>query len=210
MIILSASKRKTEKPSALLKEEKIPAVYYGAGKEAVSIIVPVKEFNKVWKEAGETGTVALNFGSEKVTTLIHNVQRDVITNAPIHADFLVIDMNKEIEVDIPLEFTGQADAEKTGLGIVVHTMHEIKVKSLPANLPHALVVDVTGLVSLDSQIHAKDIVLPKGVSLVDNADEVVAMVSAFKEEKEEVTPIDLSSIEVEKKGKKEEEEVPAE
>jgi large subunit ribosomal protein L25 len=205
MITLSASKRTTESPKTLLKEEKVPAVYYGAGKEAVSISIPLKEFNKVWKEAGETGTVALDFGKEKVTTLIHDVQRDVITNSPIHADFLVIDMNKEIEVDIPLEFTGLAEAEKAGLGTVVHTMHEIKVKALPANLPHALTVDVTSLSTLESQIHAKDVVLPKGVTLVDSADEVVAMVSAFKEEKEEVTPIDLSSIEVEKKGKKEEE-----
>jgi len=206
MITLSASKRTNESPRALLKEEKIPAVYYGAGSDAVSISVPVKDFIRIFKEAGETTAVTLDFGKEKVTTLVHNIQRDAVTNIPIHADFLVIDMNKEIEVNIPIEFTGLADAEKTGLGIVVKVLHEIKVSALPANLPHAFTVDVTSLSTLGSQIQVKDIVLPKGVVLIDNPEEVVVLVSAFKEEKEEpVAPIDLSAIEVEKKGKKEEE-----
>lgn len=206
MITLSASKRTNESTRNLLKEEKIPAVYYGAGSDAVSISISVKDFIKVFKEAGETGTVALDFGKEKVTTLIHNIQRDVVTNTPVHADFLVIDMNKEIEVNIPIEFTGLADAEKTGLGVVVKVLHEIKVSALPANLPHAFTVDITSLATLDSQIQVKDIILPKGVTLIDSPEEVVVLVSAFKEEKEEpVAPIDLSAIEVEKKGKKEEE-----
>lgn len=207
MLTLAATKRTNEDSGALRLEDKIPAVYYGAGKEAVSITVPLKEFVKTWKEAGETTAVSLDFGGEKVTTLIHDMQYDPISNKPTHVDFLVIDMKKEIEVAVPLEFIGLAEAEKQGLGTVVKVLHEIEVRALPSNLPHSLEVDVTGLATLADQIHVKDIVVPSTVSIITSPDEVVALVAAFKEEVEEAPAMDLDSIEVEKKGKQEDEEV---
>lgn len=201
-ITLQAQKREGT-PSALRAQELVPAVYYGAGKDAVSIAVGLKEFSKVFKEAGETTAVALQFGGEKVNTLIHDVQRDPLTGAPTHIDFLVIDMNKEIEVPVPIEFTGLAEAEKSGLGTLVKVLHEVHVKALPANLPHSFEVDVTRLATLEDQIHVKDIVLGSGVTLVTGADEVVALVTPFVEEKEEAPAFDPNAVEVEKKGKEE-------
>lgn len=211
MITLAATKRTTEKPHTLRAEEKIPAVYYGAGKETVALSVPLREFAKIWKEAGVTTAVTLDLGTEKVTTLIHDIQHHPITGMPTHIDFLVIDMKKEIEVAIPVEFTGLAEAEKGNLGTLVKVLHEVTVRALPNDLPHDFTVDVTGLDSLDAQIHVKDIVLPKGVTMITDLDEVVALIAAFKEEEpEKVAPVDLDAIEVEKKGKKEEgEEEPA-
>lgn len=187
-------------------QELVPAVYYGAGSDAVSIAVPLKEFTKVFKEAGETTAVTLMLGGEKINTLIHDIQRDAVTGLPIHIDFLVIDMNKEIEVAVPLEFTGTAEAEKGGLGNLVKVLHEVHVKALPADLPHSITVDVSGLATLADQIHAKDLALGNKVTLITNPDEVVALIAAFVEEKEDTGPIDLSAIEVEKKGKEETEE----
>lgn len=204
MITLSAQSREGKTPDSLRASELIPAVYYSKGKDAVSIAVPAREFVKVFAEAGETTAVTLQLGGEKITTLIHDIQRDPITGAATHVDFLVIDMNKEIEVAVPIEFTGLAEAEKAGLGTIVKVLHEVHVKALPAKLPHSLEVDITSLATLEDQIHAKDIKLPSGVELVTSPEEVVALVAAFKEEKEEA-PVDLSAIEVEQKGKKEEE-----
>jgi large subunit ribosomal protein L25 len=206
MITLQAQKREGNR-KALKAADLIPAVYYGGKNEAVSIAVSSKEFAKVFKEAGETTAVTLTVDGKKVSTMIHDLQRDPITHEPTHIDFLVIDMNKEIEVPVPIEFTGLAEAEKGGLGTLVKVLHEITVRALPANLPHGFEVDVTSLATLDDQIHVKDIKLPKDVTLVTDGEEVVALVAAFKEEVEEETPVDLSSIEVEKKGKKEDEEV---
>ncbi|MBP6904519.1 MAG: 50S ribosomal protein L25 [Candidatus Pacebacteria bacterium] len=210
MITLAATKRTNESPAAVRAADNIPAVYYGTGKEAVSISVPMREFVKVWKEAGETAAVALDFGGEKVTTLIHDMQYDPITNAPTHIDFLVIDMKKEIEVAVPIEFTGLADAEKGNIGTLVKVLHEVEVRALPNDMPQNFEIDVTPLASLDAQIHVKDIVLPKGVTMITDGEEVIALIAAFKEEKEEeAAPIDLDAIEVEKKGKKEDDEAPA-
>jgi large subunit ribosomal protein L25 len=215
MNTLTATKRsKTDKLSTIRSNGMVPAVVYGARVENTMISVSSTLFTKILKVAGESSTIVLEIAGDKekdlptkVDVLIHDLQVDPIKGFPVHIDFLAIDMNKTIEVTIPLEFTGLAKAEKDGLGTLVKALHEIEIEALPKDLPHSITVDVTNLATLEDQIHAKDLILPKGVKLITGGDEVVALVSEAKEEIEEtvVTPVDLSSIEVEKKGKKEEE-----
>ncbi len=205
MLILQATNRTNEKPADIRASGRIPAVFYGFGKESTPVSIPAIEFTKLFKEAGETTAITLDLGGQKVPTLIHDMQRDPVTGEVTHVDFLVVDMNKEAEVAVPIEFTGLADAEKSGVGVVMKVMYEIEVRALPADLPHSVTVDLTPLATLSDVIHAKDITLPKGVVLVGNEEDVVASVAAFVEEKEEAPVLDVSTIEVEKKGKKEEE-----
>ena len=207
-ITLQATQRIGDR-AALLALEQIPAVYYGKGADAVSIAINAKEFGKVWKDAGETTAVMLAIGGEKIPTVIHDMQRNPITGEPTHIDFLIIDMKKELEVNVPIEFEGTADAEKNGIGTLVKVLHEIEVKALPNDLPHAIHIDVTNLATLDDQIHVRDLKVPAGVTVMTDGDEVVALIAAFKEEVEETVPVDLSAIEVEQKGKKDEEEATA-
>lgn len=203
---LTATKRsKTDKLAIIRSNGMIPAVVYGARVENTLISVPSTLFTKLLKTAGETSAIVLEITDDKnVDVLIHDVQVDPIKGFPIHVDFLAIDMNKAIEVTVPLEFTGIAPAEKNSLGVLVKALHEIDIEALPKDIPHVLTVDVSSLVTLEDQIHVKDIVLPKGVSVITDSEEVVALVTEVKEESEDSTPVDLSSIEVEKKGKKEE------
>ena len=127
---------------------------------------------------------------------------------PIHADFLAIDINKVVRLKIPIEFIGVSEAVKNGLGVLVKVMHELEIEALPKNLPHNITIDIGSLAALTDQIAVKDVVLPTGVTSISKADEIIAAVKAQKEEKEEVVaPVDLSAIEVEKKGKK---DLPAE
>jgi len=215
MNILTATKRgKADKLSIIRTNGMIPAVVYGAQVENTLVSVLSTDFVKVLKIAGESSTIVLdiagaegaNKGSaKKVDVLIHEVQVDPVKGNPIHIDFLAIDMNKPVEVTIPLEYTGLAKAEKDGLGTLVKVLHEIDIEALPKDLPHNIVVDVTSIATLEDKIHASDIKLPKGVTLITDGEEVVALVAAVKEEVEEVAPVDLSAIEVEKKGKKDEE-----
>lgn len=215
MITLTATRRsKTEKLDLIRSNGMIPAVVYGARVENTIISVPSVDFEKILKVAGESSTIVLEIAgasekekSTKVDVLIHDMQKDPIRGFPIHIDFLAIDMNKEIEVSIPIEFIGVSPAEKGGLGVLVKTLHEVEIEALPKDLPHSISVDLSVLALLDDQIHVKDIVIPKGVKMITDLDEVVALIAAVKEEKEEEqAPVDLSAIEVEKKGKKEEEE----
>ena len=206
---LTAVKRsKTDKLRTIREGGMVPAVVYGASVENTSISVPSVDFEKILKVAGESSTITLEVSGDKTPkkfeVLIHEIQADPVKGNPIHIDFLAIDVNKPVEVAIPVEFEGIAPAEKNGLGILVKVMHEVEIEALPKNLPHNVVVDLSSLVALNDQIHAKDIKLTKEVILKTNGEEVIALIAPIKEEVVEEAPADLSSIEVEKKGKKEE------
>jgi len=211
MFSISAKSRVAGKKGAI-ETGYMPAVFYGAKSESTPISVSLKEFEKVWKNAGESSTITLDTPTGKVETLIHEVQVDPVKGFPIHADFLVIDMNKEIEVGVALEFEGVSPAIKSGLGSLTKVLHELEIKALPKDLPHSITIDISSLATLEDRIHVSDIKIPAGVIVLTPADEVVALVQAAKEEKEEeVAPVDLSAIEVsDKKGKKDEDGNPIE
>lgn len=205
MFQIQAKKRDAStKISEIREAGEIPAVFYGAGKATTSVSVPLNEFKKIWRDAGESTTVKLMLGTTTVDVLIHDVQVDPVKNEAIHVDFLAVDVNKPITVSVPLEFVGVSQAVKGGVGSLVKVLHEIEVEALPKDLPQNIQVDISKLVDADSNISVKDLVAPKGVTFTAKADEIVAAIAVAKEEKEEV-PVDLSAIEVEKKGKKEEE-----
>ncbi len=210
MIKLEAQKRdKTASLEALRKEGKMPAVFYGKKTESTPISISQKDFMKSWREAGESGVITIVTPAGSFDTLLKDVDIDPITDAPRHADFYVFEKGKKVEVAVPLDFVGVSAAVKDLGGNLIKTLHELKISAEPQNLPHDIKVDISSLKEIGMVILASQIELPKGVDLVENAEEVVASVAAPQEEKEEV-PVDLSAIEVEKKGKKEEEEVPAE
>lgn len=188
------------------KSGKVPAVFYGLGKKSTPILVSNVEFKKVWREAGESSAVKVTTPEGAIDVLIHEVQVDPITGEPIHVDFLVIDMTKKIRVHVPLVFEGVSNAVKNGLGNLVKVLHELEIEALPADLPHNLSVDISKLENLEDSVLVSDIKLPAKVIAITRPEEVVASIIAQVEEKEEpVAAPDLSAIEVEKKGKKEEE-----
>lgn len=196
--------------SALRDSGKIPAVFYGLGKTSTPITIDKKEFDKVFKETGESTPISLNFNKEKVNVLVHEVQVEPVRGETLHVDFLVVDLHKPIIVSVSLEFIGVAPVAKNGVGTLVKVMHEIEVQALPSDLPHSIDVDVSSLDSVDSSITVSELVLPKGVIAITKGDEIVASVAVQQEEKEESVSVDLSAIEVEKKGKKEDNQQPAE
>lgn len=211
MFTINAIKRDLKTSREELKKlAQMPAVFYAGGKPATPISVPLNEFKKVWTKAGASSAVQLKIGTEIVDVLIHDVQNHPVTDEPLHADFLVIDMNKKIDVNVALEFTGVSGAVKSGLGILVKVLHELEIEALPKDVPHEILVDISKLATVDDVVLVSDLKIPAGVTVKNDMDAVVASIVEQKEEKEESAPVDLSSIEVEKKGKKEEEAPAAE
>jgi len=189
------------------KAGSVPAVLYGAKVESTPIAVSATEFKKIWKQAGESTIVSLDVEGEGFDVLIQDVERDPVTDAPVHIDFYAVDKDKKVSVHVPLVFEGEAPAVKNLGGTLVKVLHEIEVEGLPKDLPHDIAVDVSLLSDLDSHIAVKDISLPSGITAVTDAEEIIVSVAAPRDEEEETAEeADISSIEVEKKGKKDEEE----
>jgi large subunit ribosomal protein L25 len=192
----------------LRKSGKIPAVAYGAKEASIPLSLNAKEFGKVFAEAGETGVVSLRVGTDDKDILIHDVALDPVSHLPIHADLYVLEKGKKVEVAVPLLFTGVSLAVKSLGGTLVKVLHEVPVRALPKDLPHDFTISLELLTNLDSLILVKDISVPSGVTVLASAEDIVASVSGPRDEStlETVdTPVDFSQIEVEKRGKKEEE-----
>ncbi|MFZ2621416.1 MAG: 50S ribosomal protein L25 [Minisyncoccia bacterium] len=205
MLILEAQKRdKTANLDILRKEGKMPAVFYGKKTTSTPITLLKKDFLKVWNTAGESSVVTVKTAEGSFDTLIHAVDIDPVSDIPRHADFYVFEKGKKIELGVPLDFVGIAPVIKDLGGSLIKALHEIKISADPQHIPRNIKVDTSLLIDFDSKILAGDLIMPTGVTLIELPTEVVASAARPKEEEvEEAAPVDLSTIEVEKKGKKE-------
>ncbi len=196
--------QRTTRAEAVRKAGNIPAVVYGPKQEPLSISVDKSIFEKLLKEAGESTIINLVGLGEELEVLVHDVAFNPAKGGVEHVDFYAIEKGKEITVHVPLEFIGEAPATKTG-GSLTKVLHEIEVTCKPSALPQHIEVDVSGLDTFEKQIHVKDLVVPNGVKVENDKEEVVALVQEVQEEPEpEATQVDMDAVEVEAKGKSEE------
>jgi large subunit ribosomal protein L25 len=193
--------------SSLREKGLLPAVIYGKGQKTEMISVPFVDFIKLWRHAGESTVVSLKMSGGDKSVLIHDVSFDPLKGMPTHADFYVVDMKRKVRVEVPIEWKGEEDAAKAG--ILVKVLHALHVEALPSDLPHAISVDVSVLKSPADTVLVENILLPKGVVILNEKDELVALVEAPKETVEETTEAfsedAVKNIEVVEKGKKAEE-----
>ncbi len=202
MFKLNVQKRDIKESLDLLRTSgQIPAVFYGPKDPSTSIKLSLSDFKRAWKEAGESTVISLEGDGVDNEVLIHSVDMDPVKDIPIHVDFYAIEKGKKLTVDVPVEFIGIAPAVKDLGAVLVKVLHEVEIEALPKDLPHKIEADISILTTLDSVLTAGDLKLPTGVTLLTKVDEVVASVYEPKEEVVESTPVDLSAIEVVKKGK---------
>jgi large subunit ribosomal protein L25 len=204
MITLSVTPRTIigKSSKALFSEGQMPAVVYGPKQESTPVSLSLLEFKRILRDEGESSVIELSgVGKGTMQVLIHEVDRDPVTENPRHADFYAIEKGAKVEVSVPLVFVGESAAVKAGANMVT-VMRELPIEADAANLPHEIEVDISVLAEIGDQIHVKDIVLPKGVTVTVEGDEVVVLTQEVEVEPEEETAApDMAAIEVEKKGK---------
>lgn len=161
----------------------LPAVLYGKGQEAVNLQLPMKDFERTYREAGESTLIYLNVGKDAYPTIIKDVGRDAVSGAPIHADFYKVSLTEKIKAMVPVVFVGESSAVKDLKAIFVRNVNELEVEALPQNLPHEISVDISSLANFGDQITLGDIKIADAV-LVGGADEIVATVQEPKSEAE--------------------------
>ena len=197
---------------ALRRGGLIPAELYGHGFENAHLAVNRKEFAKALQEAGESTIIKLKVKSEKlngsgeekeINALVHDIQKDFLTDEIIHIDFHQVRMDEKIKADVLLEFVGEAPAVKEFGGVLNKTISEIEVEALPGDLPRSFQVDISVLKELNQSIYIKDLKISKGVEILVAPETVIMTVTPPVEEEkvEEVTPVDLTAVKVESEEK---------
>jgi len=202
--------KKFPKPNKVESQtELLRGVFYGKKEKTTPISIPYIAFKKVWKKAGGSSLITLKGVGEEKEAVIQDIDFDPISEIVRHVDFYVIERGKLMEADVILEFIGESSAVKELGGTLVKTLHELSIEVLPKDLPKKIEVDISVLKDFESRIFAKDLIIPTSATLLDDPEEVVALVTKMEEELDEkvVSDIaDIADIEIEKKGKKEEKE----
>ncbi|HXK36656.1 MAG TPA: 50S ribosomal protein L25 [Candidatus Paceibacterota bacterium] len=197
------------KVATLRRDGVLPAVVYGKGFDAINIQVPVKTFEKVFKQAGESTLVYLIVGTDTYPTIIHDVTRDPLSGDYQHADFYKVRLDEKVKTDVPVVFVGESPAVKEFKAIFVRNVNELEVEAFPADLPQKIEVDVSGLKAFGDQITLADITTHGWVFTADATD-VIATVQEPKSEEELAAELaepttDVSAVEEIKKEEKAEE-----
>lgn len=183
---LEAHSRDTKSSAKnLRKVNQIPAVFYGKGEQPMSLQMDYQSFRKVFIKAGTNKVIDLHIdGKKKTQVLVHEVQYYPISGAITHVDFLHVNLNEEVTTHVPVVTTGVAPAVKDLGGILTIVKHELTVRCLPLEIPQNLTVDISSLAQFSSSIHVSEVVVPKGVKLMDRAEDVVVTVTPPRKEEE--------------------------
>lgn len=156
----------------------VPGVVFGKGTESIPVQVDAKRFEVLYHAAGRTTIFQLTVAGAGVkSAIIKSVQRHPLSGRAVHVDFFLPDLNVEMQVDVPLVFTGEAPAIEVTGGSLFTALAHIKVRALPADLPHEITVDVTPLIDLEAAIHVSDLPFDaERVTVLNDPDELVAKV----------------------------------
>ena len=163
----------------LRAESKVPAVVYGLGQDSVPVSVDWSDLRRaLTTDAGLNALITLDVDGEQQLSIIKDLQRDPVRRNVTHVDFIRIDREAEIQVEVPIVLTGQAEAVEREDGTVAHLMFTILVNSKPDTIPDELTIDVTDM-EIGDAIRVADLDLPVGVSTDLDPEEVIvtAMVS---------------------------------
>jgi large subunit ribosomal protein L25 len=159
----------------LRREGIMPANIYGKDIKSETVQVALSEFEKVYKEAGETGLVDLKVDSKITPVLIHGVQTNYL-GKPLHADFYVVNLTEKVRTNVPLELVGEPKAVTDKIGLLMHILNEVEVEALPTELPEKIEVNVEQLAQIDEQVTVADVKAPTGVTILSDPNQVVAKI----------------------------------
>lgn len=200
--VVRREKSGTHLSSRLRREGRIPVVLYGLGKPSLSLSADGKEMDKFLRSGNRL--VDLTMDGDHRTALLRAVQYDPTDDELLHADFLRVDRNQQIEDTVPLVFKGRAKGAAEG-GVFQPLRTTLEIACRPADLPREIVIEVDHL-DLHDSIHAGEVKLPSGVTLRGSPKLVLCVVTTVKVEAAPATPAEGAPAEPELIGRKKEDE----
>ncbi|TDQ34228.1 50S ribosomal protein L25/general stress protein Ctc [Aureibacillus halotolerans] len=188
---LHAKPRQADKQSSLTSLRSkgyFPAIVYGYKTENTSVAVEYAEFVKTMRDAGRTGVLDLSIdGGKKVQVMLHDIQTDPLKDRVIHADFIAVNMNADVEVDVTVSIEGDSVGVKEG-GVAQHIEHTLLVRAKPADLPEQITVDISEL-NIGDSLSVGDIKTSGAFEVLTDAEATIVTIQppTVEEEPEDAT-----------------------
>ena len=172
---------------ALRREGRVPGIIYGHAREPQPLSIDARELGRLLDHVTESTVIELALDGKPAKTLIREVQRHPFKKHFLHVDFQELVAGESVIVRIPLVFRGVAEGVKVDAGIMNTLMTEFEVEADPSNIPDHIDVDVTH-VTIGHALHVGEIPLPAGITVLDDPESAVVIVSAPKAT--ELTPVE--------------------
>ena len=166
-----------KKVKQLRRQGLTPANVYGNRVESLAVQVPTDELRHVLRVAGRNELVYIRLDGDERPTFVKDVQRNPVTDAILHVDFLQISLREKVKMDVRIHLVGLPPAVDRFGGILMHGLDHVTVEALPTEVPSAIEVDVSGMEEIDDSLHVSDLRVPEGVVVLTDAEQVVAKVA---------------------------------
>jgi large subunit ribosomal protein L25 len=170
----------------LRRQGLIPAVVYGAGDAPVSVVLEPKSLLQILHSESGANTIfqlSLEGDDQRRHVMIKDYQTDPVKDRLMHADLLRIQMDEVIEVDVPVHVVGEAVGVKLDGGILDHVTREIRVASLPGNIPEHISIDVSAL-KIGDGLRVSDLAADDRYRILTEPDQTLVVISAPAKEEE--------------------------
>jgi large subunit ribosomal protein L25 len=151
----------------------VPATVYGKDLKSQSLLVDLKEFAKVFSASGETGLVDLKVGAKTIPVLIAQTQKHPVSHQILHVQFHAVKLTEKIKAHAPVELVGESPKVASNEGLLLQTLNEVEVESLPTDLPEKITVDVSSLTEIGQQITVGELPKVSGVEILTPAGEII-------------------------------------
>jgi len=212
-VVIQANRREVigKKVKRLRRDGLLPAVVYGHNIEPIPITLDMREGSRTLEKLSPSALVVVDVDGEQHYTLVRDKQRNPVMKTIIHVDFQAVSLTETVRADLNINIVGEAPAIETYLGILVPSLEQLSIECLPGNLPDRIDVDVSGLTEIGDSLLVSDLIVPDGVEILSDPEDVVVVViaQAAEEEVEEEEEVELEEgvePEVVERGKLEEEE----
>ncbi|MUV38023.1 50S ribosomal protein L25 [Lentibacillus sp. JNUCC-1] len=177
-VTLKASQRHdhTKSETKQIREKgHVPSVLYGKDKEAKSISVDSIELIKTVRDEGRNAIISLDVDNgETVDVMLHEYQIDPIRDQLIHADFYIVDMKSEMDVEVSIRLEGEPEGAKEG-GVLQQPMYVLQVRAKPRDIPEEIVVDVSEL-GIGDVVSVADLPTSDKYEILDEEDTTIATI----------------------------------
>lgn len=183
--ILEAQKREPGNKNAARRVRaggRIPAIVYGAGKQATSVAVDPRQVLRILhSESGHNTIFDLALDNDRAKAMIVDWQFEPIKGRLLHVDLLRIAMDKKLTVTVPVVLKGEAEGVKQQGGILEQLLREVEIECLPADIPKSIEADISHLV-FGVELRVKDLAHNEKLKFLTEEDQMVAHITSVKEE----------------------------
>lgn len=167
-----------KKVKKLRQDGNIPVHMYGNKEASKNLSIEKKVIDALLANTGQNVAISLEINGEngENVCLIRDVQRHPVTEEVLHVDFLKVDLNKKIQVNIPISIIGTASAVWQLGGTLLQSLQSISVQILPLNIPEKFELDISSLNTFEDSLFIKDVKIDKGIDVNDDLEILVARV----------------------------------